>query len=226
MRSRLFLCASLLSLFVACGGGVESEDSGGGTGSGAKGGGGTAGAAGKGGGKGGPECYEACIDKGESAEVCEKVCLGGKGGGTGGGGSVLECYDACIEKGAPPEVCKEACDNPPGTGGTGFGGTGTAGEGSEGGKIDPVVEKPCVQCLSDQGATCGDEVKTCEQSLACQQLQWCPILCGKASCIDECNEIIPTGVKPLADLVQCAACGASAPCATECASALLLDYCE
>ena len=235
MRSRLFLCASLLTLFAACGGGVESEDSGTGTGTGAKGGGGKGGAAGKGGdaGKGGRECYDACVAKGESAEVCEKICLGGEGGkGSGtGGGPAIECYEACIDKGAPLEVCKEACDDPPGTGGAGFGGTGsggtgTAGEGGEGGKIDPSVEKPCVECLSDQTAACGDQLKACEQSLACQQLQWCPTLCGKPSCLEECNEIIPTGVQPLRDLVQCAACGEAAPCASECAGALLLDYCE
>ena len=218
----------------ACGGDAESTD-GESKSSGGSGGGGGSGTD--------PECYDECIKKGADADTCEAACT--KDGSGGSGGSV-DCYDDCIKKGEDPEVCAQACSG--GKGGSGgdggsgamgvggntghpggFGGTmgGSGGStGGSGGKIDPEREKPCVECMYDRAGTeCAAEAEACEKSLACQQLQWCPSLCGSPDCLEECNDIIPTGVAPLSALVQCAACSGG-PCAEECQGAAILAYCN
>ncbi len=177
--------------------------------------------------------------------ACSSEVLWDKGGSTSAPGEVdQECYDACIAKGASPEECAFYCSDPkgttgktpgstsnPGTGTSSGGTVGTGGAGAgtgTGGKLDPEVEKPCVQCWYDESqmtGVCVDEAKACEQSLACSQLQWCPMLCGKPDCIQECNEIIPSGVAPLSALVQCMACE-DGPCAEECQDSVMLSYCK
>ena len=100
----------------------------------------------------------------------------------------------------------------------------TSGSGSGG--IDPDIEKPCIECMySQQAPACEQQATACEQDLACQQLQWCPTLCGKDGCFEECNEVIPDGVAPLSALVQCAVCDAG-PCAQECVGSVLLGFCK
>jgi hypothetical protein len=135
-----------------------------------------------------PGCFEACVDKGESAEVCTAFCMD-KGTSSGSKGSSV--------------------------------GTGT------GGGPDPAIEKPCINCLYEEsvGTTCEALAATCKDSVACTQLQWCPTLCGEPNCWTECNDVIPSGVKPLSALVQCMACG-EAPCADACAKSVVLSYCD
>jgi len=165
---------------------------------------------------------------------------GGDGDGSNGGKEVLDekCYSACLEKGEAAEVCDAYCtvDDGDGKGGAGAKGTdkgtgatgndGTGGFGASG--VDPADEKSCIQCWydeSDATGACSAEAKACELSLACTQLQWCPLICEKPGCWQECNEIIPTGVEPLSDLVQCMACDGG-PCANECEDSVMLAYCD
>jgi len=150
------------------------------------------------------QCHDDCIEKGEPADECDAWCTV-KGGGEGGAGA----------KGGTTK---------PGTGAAGNEGTG--GFGASG--VDPAEEKSCIQCWYDESkatGTCSAEAKACELSLACTQLQWCPIICEEPGCWEECNDIIPTGVAPLSDLVQCIACNGG-PCAAACAGSVMLSYCE
>jgi hypothetical protein len=149
--------------------------------------------------------------------------------GTGGSKTGPECYDDCIQKGETPENCADYCS------GKGTGGSGAASSGSGGtttssgtGGIDPESNKPCVQCWYDEDETngaCTAEAMACQYSLACTQLQWCPVICEKDGCIEQCNAIIPTGVADLTALVQCAVCNGG-PCADECQDSVFLYYCE
>lgn len=162
------------------------------------------------------DCLDACVGKGLTKEECESYCTkppGGAGGTGGKGGGAAAGGDGGTGVG--------------GKGGAGFGGlpgTGGAG-GMAGAPVDPAVEKPCVSCLQDPRDACADERKACEESLACAQLAWCPTLCGRAGCLAECNEVIPSGVAPMKSLVRCAACG-DGPCADACRGAAVLSYCE
>lgn len=164
----------------------------------------------------------------------------GDGDGFEGGDSVVDekCYDACLNKGVPSDDCEAYCSagagkDGAGAAGTGSGkGTGAAGNSGTGGfgasGVDPVEEKSCIECWYDESeetGQCSDEAKACQASLACTQLQWCPVLCEKPGCWEECNEIIPSGVEPLRDLVECMVCDGG-PCAEECADSVMLSYCE
>ncbi|HIA03126.1 MAG TPA: hypothetical protein EYN66_14675 [Myxococcales bacterium] len=112
------------------------------------------------------DCYDACIAKGASDEVCKEACSAGAktDGGTTDGGTTdsgmidKDCYDACIAKGASDEVCKEACSEGAKTdGGTTDGGTADGGT-TDGGGGDPaeaptytnavsaIFEKQCASC--------------------------------------------------------------------------------
>jgi hypothetical protein len=160
---------------------------------------------------------------------------------TGGASGVdPKCYDACIAKGESPADCTASCADTKGDGGkttssgtststsTTSSGTGGTGSSSSSSGIDPEVEKPCVQCWydeADNGGPCEAEATACTYSLACTQLQWCPTMCEKPGCFEECNAIIPTGVAPLAALVQCSACNGG-PCADECQGSVMLAYCN
>ncbi len=65
-------------------------------------------------------CYDGCIKKGQSTDVCTQACpSGGKGGGKGGDVDKT-CYDGCIKKGQSTDVCTKAC--PSGGKGGGKGG--------------------------------------------------------------------------------------------------------
>jgi len=154
------------------------------------------------------------------------------------------CYSGCVAKGVPEADCEIYCSDlvddsdkkgtgasgKTGTGGSGKTGTGAGanagGAGSD--ELDPELEKSCVKCWYDESAStgaCGAEAKACESSVACTQLQWCPTLCGKLGCWQECNDVIPSGVDPLAALVQCMACG-QGPCAEVCQGSVMLSYCD
>ncbi len=150
------------------------------------------------------------------------------------------CYDACIAKGAEVAECEAACTKPQGDKPEGDKPEGSVkpevdgGDPGDGGGegvvegLDPEVEKPCIQCWYDEaesGGTCEDEAKACEASLACTQLQWCPTLCGKPECFDECNAVIPSGVEALTALARCAVCD-DGPCADECEDSLMRRYCD
>jgi hypothetical protein len=160
--------------------------------------------------------------------------------GAGGGATLdAECYDSCVAKGEAPALCTAFCSE--GKGGddgkgktssgtsSASGGSGSVGGGgTAGGPVDVELEKSCIGCWYDEAqatGVCGAEAKACEDSLACTQLQWCPLLCEKDDCIEECNVIIPTGVAPLTALVQCMACDGG-PCAGACQGSVMLSYCD
>ncbi|MDP6946804.1 MAG: hypothetical protein QF464_21820, partial [Myxococcota bacterium] len=122
----------------------------------------------------------------------------------GDGQTDESCYEACLEKGAPADECAAWCtaddDGKPGAGDKPPTGGDDPDDGVPAQVLDPAVEKPCIECWYDEtqtGGACANEAKTCEASLACTQLQWCPTLCGKAECFDECNTVIPSGVEAL-----------------------------
>lgn len=138
------------------------------------------------------------------------------------------CFDACVDKGEEPDDCRAICtvpDDKKGSKSTSDAGIALGEDAGLDEKLDPTIEKPCIECWYEDAAACVDQAKACEASLACNQLQWCPSLCGKPDCVDECNEIIPTGVAPLADLVQCAVCD-DGPCAQACEDSVMLSYCD
>jgi len=225
---RFFVCwgiAIVVAAVGACSGEVRTE--------------GSSGSSADSGAGGSPDidqaCYDTCIAKGESPDVCVAYCggassKGGTGGTDGKGGT-----GATSGKGGTGGTGGSTGGTGGSTGGTGGSVGGAAGStggaagstGGTGGKPDPAVEKSCVQCWYDTqvNGACVNEAKACEESLACSQLQWCPQLCGKPDCVEECNQIIPTGVAPLTALVQCMACG-NAPCASDCEGSVLLSYCD
>ena len=91
-----------------------------------------------------------------------------------------------------------------------------------------VRAKSCIECWYDEEqneGACRAESNACEESLACTQLQWCPSLCDQDNCIENCNDVIPTGVPILTALVQCMACN-EGPCAESCADSDMLAYCD
>lgn len=155
----------------------------------------------------------------------------------------LECREACIAKGVSEADCVEACaeiaSKDPGSGkpekpdderanGDPAAGTDPADDNhtAPDDGHDPAAEKSCVQCWYDaEAGACADEAKACEDSLACTQLQWCPFLCEDTDCVEQCAEIIPSGVEPLTALVRCAICD-DGPCAEACADSAMLAYCE
>ena len=145
-----------------------------------------------------PACFEACVAKGEAPESCNEWCAtdGDKGEGKG----------------------EDDDDTPPVPG---------PGPGPDPDPDPDDLDKECVECWYDlaEDGGCEDEAEACEDDLACQQLTWCPFLCDEPDCLDECNEVIPTGVEPLTALVQCMACD-DAPCADACAGSVHLGYCE
>lgn len=171
------------------------------------------------------DCYDACVAKGSKPEECSAFCSK----------SADSCYEGCVAKGVPPAECTAVCSllgsggKTPGTGGTaGSGASGATGGAGTIPGLDPDQEKTCIQCWYDAtqtGGICADEGMACEYDLACTQLQWCPLICGKAECWAECNAIIPTGVAPLTALVQCVACG-SGPCSEPCQGSVMLNYCN
>ncbi len=59
------------------------------------------------------KCYDACLGKGETPEICKNACGGDdKGDGKGDGKDVKDpdaCYDGCVKKGEDPEFCKDYC---------------------------------------------------------------------------------------------------------------------
>ena len=156
-------------------------------------------------------------------------------GGGGSGGSQLDqgCYDDCVAKGATPQECTAYCTS--GTGGKGAGGKGAGGNGSTstsgtagaGGGFDEPLEKACIACWDDNAnGICSAQYETCDKSLACIQLRNCPFSCViNKDCIEECNQIIPTGVAPLTALVQCMACSGG-PCEQECQDSVTQSYCN
>ena len=93
-------------------------------------------------------------------------------------------------------------------------------------KREQIEAKNCITCWEEQAESgiCAEQLEACQDSLACTQLQWCPVLCERGDCVTECNEIIPTGVPILTALVQCMACG-NGPCSNECEDSILLAYC-
>ncbi len=160
----------------------------------------------------------------------------------GDGEDEQACLDACLAKGGSDDECTAWCTNPgdgkpgagekPPSGGVTADGGGREGDPGEmpdpGETLDPEVEKPCIQCWYDEtetGGACNEEAKACEASLACTQLQWCPTLCGKPECFEECNAVIPTGVAPLTALAQCAVCN-DGPCADACEDSVMRAYCD
>jgi len=156
----------------------------------------------------------------------------GGAGGAGSGGSQLDqgCYDDCVAKGETPEECTAYCTS--GTGGKGAGGKGTtttstSGTAGAGGGFDVPLEKACIECWDDNAnGICSAQYETCDKSLACIQLRNCPFSCVvNKDCIEECNQIIPTGVAPLTALVQCMACSGG-PCEQECQDSVTLFYCD
>jgi len=169
------------------------------------------------------DCYDSCVAKGESPDLCSSYCSADS----------KSCYDDCVAKGVPPTDCTAVCaawegGTKPGVGGTAGSGASSGIGGSSSSPIDPELEKTCVECwydVSQTGEACEDEAKACDQSLACTQLQWCPLICAKPDCWQECNEVIPTGVAPLTALVQCVACD-DGPCAEECQDSVMLGYCN
>ena len=89
-------------------------------------------------------------------------------------------------------------------------------------------EKNCIECFyspEQANGACAEEIESCENSLACTQLQWCPSLCEADNCIESCREIIPQGVAPLQALVRCLACSGG-PCSDACAGRDILAYCD
>jgi hypothetical protein len=169
------------------------------------------------------------------ASACGSSVEATGAGGGGSGGSQLDqgCYDDCVAKATTPEECTAYCTS--GTGGKGAGGKGAGGKGSTstsgtagaGGGFDVPLEKACIECWDDNAAgACSKEYDTCAATLACIQLRNCPFSCiDKSVCVEECNEIIPTGLEPLTALVQCMAC-AGGPCADACSDSVTLSYCE
>lgn len=160
--------------------------------------------------------------------ACGSDVSSGGGGGAGGTSVDPDCFEACIDKGVSDAECNEACA----TTATGKGGetsktTSTGQGGAAGGAVDVEYEKSCYTCFEDnKGGACAAEYEACLESLACLQLRDCPFTCGeKPGCVEECNEIIPSGVAPLTALVQCMACG-DGPCSSACSASLNQAYCE
>ncbi|MEM7154552.1 MAG: hypothetical protein AAF799_17020 [Myxococcota bacterium] len=89
---------------------------------------------------------------------------------------------------------------------------------------DPLAVRACYGCWEDNSASC-EALDTCKADLACSQLLDCPFACGGTlDCVAECNEIIPSGVEPLTELVQCMVCE-GAPCAEDCQNDVMQSYC-
>ncbi len=156
--------------------------------------------------------------------------------GAGSGGSIdQDCYDECIAKGSAPDVCEKYCSDTKGTGGKGTGGksssgttsSGTGGAGGEGGMFDPDIQKPCVMCWEDEAenGVCAEQWWACEASLACRVLRDCPWQCKDASCVAECDSVVPDGVPLLTALVECIVCN-QGPCYDECVGSSYPHYCD
>ncbi len=160
-------------------------------------------------------------------------------GGGGNSGTTVdpECHEACVAKGVDSDECDAYCSKSADKGGASSGtksgsagATTSAGPGATGattGGLDVEGEKTCIECWEEQSAgSCAAPYEACEESLACVQLRNCPFSCiGKESCLEECNEIIPSGVPPLSALVQCMMCGAGV-CAAPCAGSIYQAYCR
>ena len=162
----------------------------------------------------------------------------------------LECYDSCLKKGLESAECEGYCDTAENDSEKASakgddawwekdedGRSRTDGNGSRnrdpndqdpgdewGEKEEARREKACATCWYEH-AECAAEARACEESLACTQLQWCPFICDRPNCVDECNAIIPTGVALLTALAECAVCN-QGPCAQACQGSILLAYCD
>ena len=104
----------------------------------------------------------------------------------------------------------------------GEGEAGEAGKDEAGEELDDV--RDCFECF-EQSDECSELLAACKDSLACTQLMDCPFDCGGSQdCVDECKSIIPTGVEPLTELVECMVCGGG-PCVDECVNPWVQSYC-
>ena len=181
------------------------------------------------------ECLTQCLAKGASEEACSAYCSGeeskdveGEGKGPKGNGKSPErqSRDAAPEEGAETPMTGISM------GDSGVDSDMNAQPEEEGPKAEwteaEVRAKGCVQCWYDEritGGACQAEVAACEASLACTQLQWCPSLCDREDCVDECNDIIPSGVPILQAVIQCLACD-DGPCTEACVDTPMETYCD
>lgn len=95
-------------------------------------------------------------------------------------------------------------------------------------ELPPELEeaRACMECWYKSPGPCAGLLEACESDLACSQLLECPYECGaNEDCFAQCNEIIPSGVEPVTELVQCLVCQEDSPCAADCTLPGLLDYC-
>ncbi|MBW2452890.1 MAG: hypothetical protein JRI68_00170 [Deltaproteobacteria bacterium] len=180
----------------------------------------------------------ALLGVGVAAGACgADVTQGGTGGETttsstssSSGHVDPDCYEECIANGGTQADCEVRCWEDDGTGGSSSSGTssGTGGGGTGGtGGLDHQAERDCYECMTEaQSDACSTEWEECDADLACSMLLICPYECyGDPTCIDQCHEIIPTGVELITTLVQCMVCG-DGPCAVDCENTTWQQYCD
>jgi len=89
-----------------------------------------------------------------------------------------------------------------------------------------VAVRECLECWAEQSAECQPLLDACKADLACGQLIDCPFACGGTlECVQECNEIIPSGVEALTEVMECLVCNNDAPCVADCQNDVMLSYC-
>ena len=175
------------------------------------------------------DCLNACLDKGASPRDCELACQRPEDKPNSADKDEFTQDKPSEDQDASSTTQPETSE-----------GAGPQGpddvDQDENGELDAEKEafeearreKNCIECFygPDQAnGECADEIRRCENSLACTQLQWCPSLCEADDCIESCREIIPQGVEPLQALVRCLACNGG-PCADACEGRDILAYCQ
>ncbi len=111
-----------------------------------------------------------------------------------------------------------------GSGSTGSNGSSSVGSGSTGSGGTPP-SKVCSDCaqLAIEGP-CQAAFEACDNSFACTTLLDCHSKCEWTdACNQDCDEIIPSGVAMLKDLIGCIACE---QCTLPCAGSTLTIYCQ
>ena len=176
-----------------------------------------------------PDCLNACLDKGASRSDCEFACQL-----TDDKPSSTDKDEHVQDKPSDEHDASDAA-KPDALGGSDTQSSDGADEDADD-EVDADkeafeesrLEKNCIECFyspEQANGECTDEIRRCENSLACTQLQWCPSLCEADNCVESCREIIPQGVAPLQELVRCLACSGG-PCADACEGRDILAYCQ
>ena len=142
-----------------------------------------------------------------------------------------DCYQDCLAKGGTEADCADRCWKDDGTGGGSSSSTSSSTSSGTGGTdgLNKETERDYYECMAKAekyDGACTAEWKACNDSLACHMLLLCPYECyGDPDCIDQCHEIIPTGVELVTALIQCMVCD-DGPCAGDCQNTTWQQYCH